>query len=512
MLGLVRRPTLERVSAFAPLVRQASRQSLSVSLAQLINAAPDTPFPSVNFNALERKFGESGLVYAVVIRKARDLARAPLTVKRTIVQDGKEAEEPVEWEHPFSALLRKVTDYGATQEWLVQITSAYLDLTGNAFWLILRDRKNLPTELYPVNPLAVQIYPRHYEVWHYGERMVFRRWTADQQGDLLHFRLPNPKSDAGSALPSEWGIGPLEAAWTLVVTDQDAVKWNRNLVKNDGRPSGILTSEKEDVSEAEARAAADRYASTFGGPTGAGKVLVLGKGLKYERIGMTPKEADYGETRNDLRREILTVFDVNPAVMGFETGDVGRRDEQLRNYWQSAIVSRSRSLILPTLNEFLAPEFGPDIFVGQDFSDVRELQENEQERATLARTYFDMGYSRARINERFGLGFDLQPGDEVEYLPISYAPASALVPPEETPEETPEDAVSAAAEKIASMVTPPSEWGNVEHLEALAREVAEEQRKRGLVPRTRTRKDVTRDEAGLIVSVTETTEPVEDDD
>mgnify|MGYP001607904292 CR=1 FL=1 len=424
MLGLARRDSLRSVFPFGGVARKAQRQSMTVSLAQLFSAAPDFAYPTVNLEALERKYGDVAIVYAVVSRKAKDLARAPLVCKRRTTVGGKESHEPVGRAHPLQSLLDVVTQFDATTPWLVQITSMYLDLVGNAFWLIFRDRRTRrPAELYPINPMSVTIYPDRYEVWHYGEWRRFRKWTATESGDLLHFRLPNPRSDPDSAFPSEWGVGPLEASWTLVVTDQDTVKWNRNLVKNDGRPTGMLISE-QDISHEDAQAAAERYRQIYAGPEGAGKVLVMGKGLTYERIAMTPHEADFQQTRKDLRQDIAVAFDMNLAVLGIEVGDVGRRVEQLRAYWQSAIVSRSRSHFLPVLNEFLAPEFGDDLIVEQDFSDVSELQENETERVAVAREYWAMGVPFAVVNERLRLGFPRVDGDDVGYVPISAVPVS----------------------------------------------------------------------------------------
>lgn len=456
--------------AFVPRARATSSggPTVTVSLAQLFGASTDTPLPASNFNALERKYGESGLLYAAVQRKSKDLARAPLRGMRRAMRGGREVLEPLPPDHPLSILLVRVSDWGATQEWLIQMTSMYLDLLGNAFWLILRDqRSGLPIEIYPINPIAVTIYPNRYRVWHYDRELPFRKWTNRDKGDLLHFRLPNPQSVAGSMFPSEWGMGPLEASWTLVVTDADAVKWNRGLVKNHARPSGVLTSE-QDVSPADAQAAADLFRQMFGGPEGAGKVLVVGKGLTYQRAALTPVELDYAATRKMLREEIMVCLDTNPAVLGFEQGDVGRRDEQIRTYWQSGIVSRSQSHLLPPLNEHLAAEFGPDIVIIQDFTGIRELQENEEGRVRVAKGYHEMGVPFDVINERFQLGFPAFPGSGIGYLPFSVSPAESVGAPTVEPvagelvddEDLPEGAsaedraVDGAARAIARLIGP----------------------------------------------------------
>ena len=391
------------------------------------------PIPRpANMHSMLRKYGSSAWVYICVQKQARDLSSPPLIVANSNSEGDLDL---VDRAHPLAAILRKPNPWTTGGE-LVAITSMYLNLTGNAFWLVgARDRRGFPAQLYPVNPVAVEIYTSgvsmidRYRIWHYGEPV-----DVPPQ-DLLHFRLPNPLSDADSMFPNPWGVGPLEAGWDLIVTDQDAVRWNRSLVANDGRPTGMLKSDQA-IGPVDAQFAAEQYRKVFGGPDKQGRVLVLGKNLEYQRLAITPVEMDYHDTSLRLREEIMSVFGMNPTVLGLLLGDVSGRKEQHEEYWNATVISMAKSYLLPPINERLAPQFGPDLIVAQDYTDVPALQANESERSQYVYRYWQMGFPADELNDRYDLGFTDQPdgAGKVGFISVGTVPIEqALEPPEPPP-------------------------------------------------------------------------------
>ena len=85
------------------------------------------------------------IVHNCVRKKARDLASAPL-VAQTVGHAGE--LDALAYDHPLAVLLRRPNP-DLSGRGLLAFTSTYLDLTGNAFWLVLRDRRRRPAELYP---------------------------------------------------------------------------------------------------------------------------------------------------------------------------------------------------------------------------------------------------------------------------------------------------------------------------------------------------------------------------
>lgn len=444
MLGLdVRSPrgalalpqaTRDRVSAWLPAPfwkapRAAS--SLTVSLAQLVNGAigagtQDAPIPPPqNYAQLERKYGQSAPVYACCRRKGRDLASAPLKVD---LEQADGTFRPADKSDPLATLLRAPNPW-MTGAQLVYFASLFLDLTGNFFLLILRDRKGAPRELYPVNPLAVTIYRSatapvsSYELFHYGQALKLRAYGPNQVGDLLHFKLGSPIPQAGTygvAFPSPWGFGPLEAAWDLVVTESDTVRWNRNLVKNDGRPVGMLST-SQPVTNPVADEALARWKAIYGGPDNAGNVAILGNDLKYTQLAFSPKDMDWLPASKELWRRVIALFDLNGTILGFTEGDVGRRDEQVRDYWHGTIISTSNTDICPVFAP-LAREFGDDYVIGQDFSKVRALAPNWSGIASAVTMVLANGMPMKIANDVFELDVPEYPGWDRGYVSAGVVP------------------------------------------------------------------------------------------
>jgi HK97 family phage portal protein len=487
--------------------------TLTVGLGTLLGGpaafASEVPRPQ-NYDFMERKYGTSAWVYICVSRKARDLASAAFKVMHVDPDSGD--EQPVPYRHPLARILRDVNPWMTTRE-LLAITSIYLDLTGNCFWLIYRNKFGIPVELYPINPAFVRIYSSSerivhmYGVWHYGTERFFRAYGPDQQGDMIHFRLPNPSSDWMSMFPSVWGIGPLEGSWNLVTTDEDAVRWNRNLVRNDGRPTGLLTS-TQDITPEQSQQASEDFRKMFSGPEGAGKVMVMGGDLKYQRLGVDARQLDWVKSQQVLREEIIAAFGLNSAVLGMHQGNIGRRDESHRDYWEATIVRTSQTHILPPIQEFLSPEFGADLLVTQDFGNVRALQEDEDVRSQFINRYWQMGIPINDLIERFKVGLQPVAGGDIgtvinTTIPLITAVGNAEGEPaldqagyEIGSEPT---GVASSADAPRPFVNRPSQHGSfhivenartVQDLEAMADAVLAEMEKRAGMPERKFRKAV----------------------
>ena len=130
------------------------------------------------------------------------------------------------------------------------------------------------------------------------------------------------------------------------------------MMRNAGRLDGMLISDQA-VSPAQAKMAAAEFREQFAGSRNAHRVMVMGKGLKYQAVATTPKELDFNLSRKLTREEILGALGVRPVMLGLEAGDIGRRSEQIRDYFFATVGARA-SRIVSTINQFLAPEFGDD--------------------------------------------------------------------------------------------------------------------------------------------------------
>jgi len=346
----------------------------------------------VRYSELVKRYGSAVWVYAAVHRKAADLAAVPLCVYS--VRGETETELPET--HPLVLLLDTVNPHLAYYD-LRELDAINLDLSGNAYWLCFGPASGPPTEIWPINPSWVTIVPdrdtfiRGYVIRPEGLDPYFFEPIAQARGGVgvLHFKRANPRN-------AFYGQGSLEAAWGAVMIDEKATAYRHDFYKNSARPDGVIETPREMNPAAVEHVKAwwkEAFAAAQGG---AHRIGILPFGLTYKAISFSPKDQDIIADRRLSREDILVAFGVSLAVLGIETGDVGRRDEQIKHYYESTIKPEAIKYA-NHLNEFLAPRFGPDLQIRPDFSHVRVLNEANLVRAQVDEIHLRTG--RSFINE-----------------------------------------------------------------------------------------------------------------
>jgi HK97 family phage portal protein len=361
-----------------------------------------------------RAYGQVIWVYAAVSRKARDISCVPIRVtERAPSPDDQAVGALVPRDHPLRSLLTLVNPFMTFPD-LLEGTSANLDLTGNAYWLLFSSRRRGPVEMWPLRPDRVEIIPSpdsYIAGYRYRTLTDVFDFLPEQ---VIHFREFNPWHDY-------YGQGALGPAWDSAVITADAHTWNRNLLRNSGRMDGLLTSDQK-LDETQAVQAGEKFRQLMAGPRNAGKVMVMGAGLKYQTIATTPKEMDFIASAKLTREEILAAFLVPAVILFLESGDIGRRVEQIRDYFHATIRGRC-TRIAGTLNEFLAPQFDGNLEISFDVD--RAIAQFE-DRFVLAQTDDLMIKNRVRTPNELRKRDGLPPlkGGDIPFIASTMIPAA----------------------------------------------------------------------------------------
>lgn len=190
-------------------------------------------------------------------------------------------------------------------EFLEQVTMS-LAATGNAY--LLKERIGRETnQLLVLNPHMVTVYRDQRERLRYG--YDGKTYTVD---DLEHIKL---LSMPGSL----YGIGPIQAAQGTMRVARDMRDYASNWYET-GTPSGILSSETALTAE-DARTYRrfwnnlDENGEAISDAENPSRVKVLGRGLKYTPITITPKEALWVDAQNFSTLEIARIFGVPSSLM-----------------------------------------------------------------------------------------------------------------------------------------------------------------------------------------------------
>jgi phage portal protein BeeE len=177
-------------------------------------------------------YASSVSVYAAVRLRAESLSRPPLVVYRQSADGARIAVGP---SHPVQRLMDRVNPWYSRSD-LWRATEIYLDLWGSSFWALERSEEG-QREIWPLRPDRVSIladrrqYIRGYV---YQGRTGPVAYTADE---MLWIRYFNP-------LEEHAGLSPLAPVRMAVDMGKDALRFNRNFLRNSAQPDFVLLTKQ----------------------------------------------------------------------------------------------------------------------------------------------------------------------------------------------------------------------------------------------------------------------------
>lgn len=306
-------------------------------------------------------------------------------------------------------------------------TQAFLDLEGNAFWFLARDKdgKGKIKEIWLLRPDMVQmvidesnplLVKGYVYIQKQGQKIPF------DKNEILHFKNFNPTAE--HPLPHR-GMGVVEASSWAIDADNEARQWNYSFFKNSARPDGFLTKEGQgSISDDEYKRLKLQFSQEHQGSGNAHKVGILSGGLKWQEISKSPKDMDFIEQRRFSRDEILALFRTPKTAIGI-VEDVNRANAEATNYiFALRTIKPLMQKIVDTLNEFIVPEFGD----GLELDFESPVPADKVADATYYTQAIDKWMTRNEIREIIGLPPSTN-GDQI-YGSFTLAPIDN-VPPQE---------------------------------------------------------------------------------
>lgn len=317
-------------------------------------------------------------------------------------------------------LIERPNPYMAEGEFITALFT-YLELKGDCFILLVGNKgeNQAPKELYFLNPDRVQIVPHPteyiagyvYEV----DGQLFRYYPWD----IIHIKYFNPNNEY-------YGQSPLDAMEDTLISERNAILYNASFYKNQSVPTGILQVDHELTDDAFKRLKR-QWRQAMEGVLNAHKTAILEEGMDYKILSMSQKEAEFIQSRNMNRSEILAAFGVPPVIAGLETLNYATAQIQERIFWAKTIKPKM-TRVLQQLNAKLSPLFGEGLMLRGDWDSIPALQMNEEIKLRKATESFRTGL--ITINEARGLlGFDKISGEQAKdglgdklFLPMNLIP------------------------------------------------------------------------------------------
>lgn len=321
-------------------------------------------------------------------------------------------------EHPFISLFQNVNDYMNEFE-LWEITELYQELTGNAYWLLLKNSMGLPVEIWPLMPQYMKIIPdkkNFISGYEYAPTPTEKQVLAPE--DVLHYKFSNPKNNF-------YGLGPLQACVVAADLSMNMNLHEASLMANRAQPDMalILPPEAGTPKEDEQKRLTEQWYKRFGGVKKAGKLAILTGGAKLERLTLTPQEIAYLQGRKATREEICDIFGVPMSKITSESVNRANADAGDTQYMRNTILPRLRR-IEQKINERLLPLYDEHLFCAFD----NPVPEDKEFRLKETDTRLKNGYSSINL-ERQEDGQEPVAWGEVPLIPFGVGPLGSVITP-----------------------------------------------------------------------------------
>lgn len=349
-------------------------------------------------------------VFGCVRARANDVAGIELRLFKVKNRSTGEVEEIIE--HDALSLLRTVNQHMTFRD-LIKATQTYKDLSGEAFWLLIKGTKSV-AEIQMLRPDYIKVltdaktFVKGYEYQVPGKGPI--RFERDE---IIHFKEFNPVNPYR-------GLSIIRAAAVTIDTDNFAEKYNRQFFKNSAIPSAVFTSEQTLTQEYMDRLRS-QWERVYGGQEKAGKTAFLGGGLTLKPFALSQKDMEFLEGQRFTRDKIFALFQTPKTVLGM-VEDVNRANAEATDYvFAKRVIKPAMEAIRDTLNEFLLPQYdgGEDLF----FTITDPVPEDTEAKLKRHETLFKVGaitQNEIRAEE----GLDEVDGLDRFWLPLNIQPVT----------------------------------------------------------------------------------------
>ena len=304
-------------------------------------------------------------VFKSVFAIASNAARLPVEI---LDEEGDPQDNPL-----LPILNRKTNPHHDAYNFRFQLSSQVLLSKRGAFVEVVKDRLDNVTGLYLLPPNWTYPIPDPKKfVAGYSVQVPNNKERIVIAEDVVWVRIPHPTDPYR-------GQSPLESCGLAIDIDYYSRIYNRNFMVNDGRPGGILMVNGELDDDA-----ADEIRRRFIGNTGsalggAGRMTIMeAEQAKWIDTSMAQRDAQYTETKQLAKEEILMAFGVPESVIGNAADRTfSNADTELEVFWRETMLPH----LMLIERAFDRLDGSEDLTVKFNLEDVAILSRDERERA-----------------------------------------------------------------------------------------------------------------------------------
>ena len=341
----------------------------SISLSQLIDLADSSDEIKGTFQSLvNNAYKKNGVVFGAVQLVSSAVGAVPWVVLK---QDSQGEKIEIR-EHPLAELMKRPNPRAGGARFFEQLV-VYLLVSGSNY--ILKVEGGGKTRgLYNLRPDLVSL-----------------RKENDPDSGWVYTPDPNRPEKKTFYLPEEIlplhifdpldeysGLSPIEVAGLTIEQSNFSRKWNRNLLKNNARPTGLLKATgnvmqltKEQVEQIESK-----FAEKYSGFGNAGRIPVLSGSLDWVQTGMSPGEMEGSAGQKVSDRLTSFTMGVASQLLGdTEASTFSNYAEARKSLYQENIIPLM-TWLRDELNYWIVKDFGDGLTLDFQRDQIDALQED----------------------------------------------------------------------------------------------------------------------------------------
>lgn len=257
-------------------------------------------------------------VYSSIQRIASTVAALDVRVFKTSTADGTRTISA----HPVSKLITVAADSETTafDFWEMMVSDSLLWGAGFAYIERTEGAQNSPSAL-------VHLPASNMQKMEKGGRTFYNLVVMDQRTNRKKIQKQFT-SDELVIISAFRGLSPISLHRESIGLAKSAKDFGASFFGSGGNLSGVLMTDKT-LTDDQYTALQNGWAQKYHGADSAHATAILEHGLKYERVGIPPDQAQFIETQKLSNEDVARIFGVPGVLIGLETNTTYNNMEQL---------------------------------------------------------------------------------------------------------------------------------------------------------------------------------------
>jgi len=328
------------------------------------------------------------------------------------------------YNHPVLELLENPNPFSSGDLFIEAMISNFL-LSGDCFIEIIGSSR--PVEIYVIPSQYVTInastrdgYPDTYQVSSNTQTRTFKRknkrYYSSNGNEIIHLKSYNPEYNSNNLRGVSY-IQPIELEITQYLL---ASIHNNSTLKNQGRPSGILTYKGgEAVSDEATNRIKEGLQKTFSGAKNSGNTMFLGGDFDFKQLSESIKDMDFAKLKIQTQVAIYNALKIPLPMISPDHMSLANMETSKLNFYDNCVIPLL-SKVLKFLNKELLIRYSESETQKLDFDESTILALRPRQYSNIETLKKSGVLTTNEIRSKLGYE-DIEGGDAI-YQPLNLIP------------------------------------------------------------------------------------------